>query len=41
MRVRPKRDAKCAGEAEVRQLEIIILVDEQVLRLKVLMEDPM
>ena len=41
MRVRPKRDPKCARKPEVCQFEIVLLIDEQVLRLEVSVKDPM
>ena len=40
MGVRPNRDAECPGEAEVGKLDVAVLVDEQVLRLQIAVEDP-
>jgi hypothetical protein len=37
--VGPQRDTKGSGETEIGELEVSILVDEQVLRLEISMED--
>ena len=41
MRVRSHRDAESAGEAKVGKLKVVVLVDQQVLRLEVAVEDAM
>jgi hypothetical protein len=38
--VRPQRDTECACQTKVRKLEVVSLVDEQVLRLQVTMQNP-
>jgi hypothetical protein len=40
VRVRPEWDTKGSGETKVGELEVTVLVDEQVLRLEISMEDP-
>ena len=40
MRVRAHGDAKRAGEPKIGQLEVVPLVDEEILRLEVAMQDP-
>lgn len=39
MRVRPQRDTECAGQAKVGKLEVALLVNQEVLRLEVTVED--
>lgn len=40
VRIRPERDAERAGETKVGKLQVAVLVDEQVLRLQVSVENP-
>ena len=40
VRVRAHGDAKRAGEPKIGQLEVVPLVDEEILRLEVAMQDP-
>lgn len=39
MGIRPKRDTKCASQTEIRQLEVQVLVNQQILGLQVAVED--
>ena len=38
MSVRPHRDTECTRKAKISQLEIVIFVDQKILRLEVSME---
>lgn len=40
VRIRPERDAECAGETKVGKLQVAVLIDEQVLGLQVTVENP-
>lgn len=39
VRICPQRDAESAREAEIGELEVLVLIDEQVLRLQVAVQD--
>jgi hypothetical protein len=41
MRVSPHGNTKCPGEAKVRQLQVVALVNEKILRLEIAVENAM
>lgn len=41
MCVSPHRNAESPGQAKIRQLEVVALIDEEILRLEVSMKDAM
>jgi len=41
MGIRPHRYTKCTSKTEIRKLEVVVFIDEQILRFEITVQDAM